>query len=84
MLRSIPRLVMIPKEVPGPIRIRSDPRNRIDLMIAENATSRAGLHHPPHQADGLELLRSAVDQITDKYGGTLGVTPDAARLGITE
>jgi hypothetical protein len=84
MLHPIPRLVMIPQEVPWAVRIRSHPRYRIELMIAENAPSRTGLHHLPHQANGLELLRSAVDQIADKYSSTLGVTPNAGRLGITE
>jgi hypothetical protein len=84
MLHPISRLMMIPQEMSRPVRIRTYPRNRIELMIAENAPSRTGFYHPSHQADGLELLRSAVDQITYEYGGALGVTPNAAGLDIAE
>src|SRR5258708_17445447 len=31
--------------------------------------------HRPNQLDGLRLLRSTVDQIADKDGGTAGMTP---------
>src|SRR5438105_3023881 len=84
MLRPIPRLVMVPQEVPRPVRIRGHPCNRVEFMITENASARTGLHHPSHEADGLELIWSAVDQITDEHGGTLVVTPNAGRLRIAE
>src|SRR5579859_5295123 len=84
MLRPVPRLVVIPQEAPGPVRIRSYPGNRVELMITENAARSTGLHHSPHQSDGLELLRSAVDQVADKYGGALGVPENGARLRIAE
>src|SRR5277367_1263971 len=48
------------------IRIRSHPRNRIEFMIAHDASSRARIHHAPHEIHRRQLFRTPIDQIADE------------------
>src|SRR5713226_8555976 len=84
MLLSIPWLVMIPQELPRMLRVRSHPRDGIEFMIAQNGPSRPRCCHRPNQLDGLHLLRSTVDYIADKDGGTAGMTPHTIDSGIAQ
>src|ERR1700676_266001 len=84
VLLAIPRLVMIPQELARMLRIRSDPRNGVELMIAQNALSSPRLDHRSDQVNGLHLLGSAIDQVADANRGVVRMTPKTIRLGITQ
>src|SRR5208337_529253 len=84
MLREIPRRVMISQEPPGPARSLGCPRNRIELMIAHDASGSSCIDHSPHEIDGGQLLRSAIDQITEKDCPATGMAPGSCDLAIAQ
>src|SRR5271166_3229159 len=84
MQRAIAGRIMVSQESPGPHRIRHRPGNCIVFMVAEDALRSTRLDHAAHQLDCRQLLRSAIDQISDENRGALGMPPNSTRLRITE
>jgi hypothetical protein len=84
MLLPIPRRVVIPQEVSGPVWIRSYPRDRVELMITENALRTPRFHHRPHDPHSLELFRAPIDEVADKNSHAIRMTPRATPSGIAQ
>jgi len=84
MLRKTPRHVMISQEPPGLARGRSCPRNRIELMIAHDASGGSRIDHSPHKIDGGQLLWPAIDQIAQKDCPAPRMAPGSCALAIPE
>jgi hypothetical protein len=84
MLLAIPGFVVIPEVMSGPFRVRRNPRNGVEFVIAEKALRAPGLNHASDDAHRLELLWPAVDQITQENGCPLGMPPDSLQRRVTE
>jgi hypothetical protein len=53
-------------------------------VITQNTARRPSLDHRPYQLDGLDLLRSAINQIADEDGRAGPMAVGASRAGITQ
>ena len=84
MLLPIPRRVMIPQEVSRPIWIWSHPRDRVELMVTENALRTPRFRHRPHDPHSLELFRAPIDEVADKHSRAVRMTPRATPFGIAQ
>src|ERR1700722_228265 len=84
MLLPIPRLVMIPQELSRMQKVRGHPRDRIEFAIAQNTLGRARVDHAPNEIHRLQLLRSAINQVSYKYRCAISVTPNAVGCRIAE
>jgi hypothetical protein len=84
VLFPIARLVMISQEFPRMLRIARYPRDRVEFVIPENASSRTHLDHRPHEIHGRGLLRPTIDQVSYKDGRAARVSPTVGGFGIAQ
>src|ERR1022692_649326 len=77
VLLSIALLTVRPQKPIRSERIPCHPRNRIELMVTEDAPRGSRLYHGPHELHRLDLLRPTINKIANKYSRADRMPPDA-------
>jgi hypothetical protein len=80
----VPCPVVRAQESARAARIRREPADRIELMIAQDAARAAALHHRPHQLHGRHLLRTPIDQVADEDRLAGRMAPHAGGSAVTQ
>ena len=58
--------VMLTQVLTRTFRVRKEPGNSVELVVAHDRLGRSGINHASNQIDRFTLLRSTVDEIADE------------------
>ena len=58
--------------------------DRIELVVTHDGLRAAGIDHSPNRHQTVNLTRSTVNEVADKYGGAIWMPISTVRINVTQ